>query len=161
MSYEPIIKKWDELDRLLRELNLKDSSTPGLRREVQVAHILGHLVHKTKHGPDAYNPLNEAERYEYICAEVGGCVQMDRIDLTNVRSRIEKNQKIYAVFFSSGTVVRIHEITTPSFLSSAIKKITRCTQKAATKGKPWIGKHIGWTEAEIVKLNSKKVYEKV
>jgi len=160
MSYERILVKWNELDGILREFDLKDSSTPGLRREVQIAHILGHFVHKTKHGPDAYNPLNENERYEYLCSEVGRCVQMDRIDLTNVRTRIEKNSKIYAVFFVSGAVVRIYEIEAQSFLESAIYKIRHHLERSAKKGTPWIGKHIGWTEKEISKLKSVKVYEK-
>jgi hypothetical protein len=160
MSYERILVKWNELDGLLREFDLKDSSTPGLRREVQIAHILGHFVHKTKHGPDAYNPLNENERYEYLCSQIGYCVQMDRIDLTNVRTRIEKNSKIYAVFFTLGAVARIYEVETQSFLLSAIDKINRHMERAAKRGKPWIGKHIGWTEKEISKLKSVKVYEK-
>lgn len=158
MSYGVIIEKWNELDGLLKELQLKDSSTPGLRREVQIAHLLGHYVHRTKHGPDAYNPQNEAERYEYLCSEVGHCVQMDRIDLTNVETRIGKNAKIFAAFFRDGVVVKIYEIDPKSFLNSAITKIERGEARAKVKGKEWTGKHLGWGEDEITKLNAKVVY---
>ncbi len=159
MSYQVVIDKWKELDSLLSEMQLKDSSTPGLRREIQVAHILGHSVHKTKHGPDAYG--SDGEKYEYLCAEIGRSVQMDRIDLSNVNTRIGKNHKIYAAFFRNCCVARVYEIEVQSFLDSAIQKVTRGMTRASSKGKTWTSKHLGWTEDEIVKLNSKKVYEEV
>lgn len=160
MRYQVILEKWNELDALLRELNLKDSSTPGLRREVQLANILGHLVHQTKHGPDAYNSVND-EKYEYLCAKIGKSVQMDRIDLTNVEKRLNKNFRIYAAFFNDdSTVERLYEVSTQAMLDSAIEKIKRGMQRAESKGKHWTSKHVGWTEDEILKLNPKLVYEK-
>ena len=118
-------------------------------------------MHRTKHGSDAYDPQNEEEKYEYLCSEVGHCVQMDRIDLTNVQTRIGKNAKIFAAFFREGVIVKIYEVDTQAFLDSAIAKIMRGVARATVKGKEWTGKHLGWTEEELTKLNAKTVYEKV
>ena len=158
MRYKTVLEKWNELDALLRELGLKDSSTPGLRREVQLAQILGHLVHQTKHGPDAYNSVND-DKYEYLCAKIGKSVQMDRIDLTNVEKRFRKNHKIYVAFFNESVVERLYEVETQSMLDSAIEKIKRGIQRAESRGKHWTSKHVGWTEDEVRKLKSKLVYE--
>lgn len=160
MKYKAVIEKWNELDELLKVLELKDSSTPGLRREIQVADILGHDVHKTKHGPDAHSRIDENEKYEYLCSAEEGSVQLDRIDLTNVHERIGKSNKVFAIFFKENVVSKIYEIDSQSVLVSAVEKINRGIERSRLKNKEWTSKHIGWTESEIVSLNARKIYEK-
>ena len=59
---------------------LRNILQPGLVKELVVADILGHEVHRTKHEPDAYDPKDPSRQFEYLSMYfVGGTFQMDRM----------------------------------------------------------------------------------
>ena len=69
-----------ELNELKNELGFtQDLLTPGFIKEVVMGSKLNHYVHRTKHGPDAYNDETESKSYEYLTCKKGGSFQLDRI----------------------------------------------------------------------------------
>ena len=140
-----------EINDLKNEMGFtQDLLTPGFIKEVMAGSILGHYVHKTKHGPDAYNDESETEKYEYLSCKKGGSFQLDRIDDTNLH-RIERNDKFYFVLFNKDgiTIEEIYVIDTPIVLAEAKVKI---------KNMSLTSKHIGFS-LTWVKNNGNIVYK--
>jgi hypothetical protein len=138
---------------LLNELNVEkdklgfeqDLLTPGFLKEVIIGGHLGHHVHRTKHGPDAYSDDSEdAECYEYLSCKQGGTFQLDRIHEDNLY-RITRNDAFFFALFSKENAleaVQIYRIETDVVLAEAKRKIANMSASS---------KHIGyglkWTKA--------------
>jgi hypothetical protein len=118
---------------------------PGLVKELIIADILGHDVHKTKHEPDAYDPQNPDLKYEYLSCFEGGTFQLDRMfsspDNKRAKSleRITRNHKIYCAIFEADnplTVLAIYEVDVPVMLGEAERQLDRSCNEIS---------HIGFT----------------
>tara|TARA_Y100000310_G_scaffold219139_1_gene220529 strand:+ start:35 stop:505 length:471 start_codon:yes stop_codon:yes gene_type:complete len=140
------------LNKLKNEMGFtQDLLTPGFIKEVMTGYKLGHYVHRTKHGPDAYNDESETEKYEYLSCKEGGSFQLDRIDDTNLH-RIERNDKFYFASFNNTdgiTIEEIYVVDTSIVLSEAKVKISKMSASS---------KHIGFS-LNWVKQNGKIVYK--
>ena len=134
-----------EMIRLLNALNeLKDELgytqdllTPGFLKEVIIGSILGHHVHRTKHGPDAYADETEEVCFEYLSCKEGGSFQLDRIHEGNLY-RITRNDAFYFALFSaedSLQAVKIYKVETDVVLNEAKRKIANMSESS---------KHIGF-----------------
>ena len=79
----------------------KNLLQPGLVKELVVADILGHEVHRTKHEPDAFDPTNLNRKFEYLSCFEGGTFQLDRMfkwpadKRVKSLARITRNAAIY------------------------------------------------------------------
>ena len=135
--------------KLLNELNdeknrlgfQQDLLTPGFLKEVIIGGHLGHHVHRTKHGPDAYLDESEKECYEYLSCKEGGTFQLDRIDENNLY-RITRNDAFFFALFSKNNpleAVKIYRVETDVVLAEAMRKIANMSKssKHIGFGMPW------------------------
>ena len=145
-----MIKNTNRLIRLLDELNeeknrlgyQQDLLTPGFLKEVIIGSHLGHYVHRTKHGPDAYDGEEKNECYEYLSCKSGGSFQIDRIDETNLY-RISRNDAFFFALFSRENPLKVEQIfrvETQDVLSEAKRKISK--MKSSSKH---LGFGMKWT----------------
>jgi hypothetical protein len=67
---------------------------PGFIKEMIVADILGHQVHRTKHEPDAYDKVDPNIKYEYLSCFENGSFQFDRMFKSPVEKRNKSLQRI-------------------------------------------------------------------
>ena len=120
MSY---IKQIIAYVRMAQEIaarhGFKNLLQPGLVKELVVADILGHEVHRTKHEPDAYDPANPSKKFEYLSCFGGGTFQLDRMFRSPAAKRakslerITRNAAIYCAVFDKKSpldVVVIYEV---------------------------------------------------
>ena len=89
---------------------------PGFIKEMIVADILGHQVHRTKHEPDAYDKVDPNIKYEYLSCFENGSFQFDRMFKSPVEKRnkslqrITRNSKIYCAIFKKESPLNVLEI---------------------------------------------------
>jgi len=120
----------------------QDLLTPGFLKEVIIGGHLGHYVHRTKHGPDAYSSEEKNECYEYLSCKNGGSFQIDRIDETNLY-RISRNDAFFFALFSRENtlkVEKIYRVETADVLEEAKRKISK--MKSSSKH---LGFGMKWT----------------
>ena len=152
-------KKMDKFFGLVTELNelknelgfTQDLLTPGFIKEVVMGSKLNHYVHRTKHGPDAYNDETESKSYEYLTCKKGGSFQLDRIHNNNLH-RIERNDTFYFGSFNKDdgiTLEQVYEVDTDKVLTEAKTKISKMSASS---------NHIGFS-LTWVKNNGKLVYD--
>ena len=105
---------------------------PGLVKELIIADILGHDVHKTKHEADAHNPNNFDIKYEYLSCFQTGTFQLDRMfkNPENKRKksleRINRNEAIYCAIFDKKnplTILEIYEVETEILLQETERQL--------------------------------------
>ena len=73
MSYiRQIISYVRQAQEIATQHGFKNLLQPGLVKELVVAEILGHEVHRTKHEPDAFDPANPSRQFEYLSCFDGG-----------------------------------------------------------------------------------------
>lgn len=121
----------------------QDLLTPGFLKEVIIGGHLGHYVHRTKHGPDAYSCEEQNECYEYLSCKEGGSFQIDRIDESNLY-RISRNDAFFFALFSrenSLNVEKIYRLETSAVLKEAKRKISK--MKSSSKH---VGFGMKWTK---------------
>ena len=131
---------------------------PGLVKELIIADILGHDVHKTKHEPDAYDPNNPGIKYEYLSCFEAGTFQLDRIfkspEEKRAKSleRITRNHKIYCAVFERENplnVIAIYEVEVQIVLKEAERQLDRSRNDIS---------HIGFT-IKWVQENGRQIYQ--
>ncbi len=89
---------------------------PGLVKEMIIADILGHEVHKTKHQPDAFEYGNPEIGFEYLTCGQGGSFQLDRMfkhppeKRQKSLDRITRNKMIYCAIFDKKDMLKVVEI---------------------------------------------------
>lgn len=146
-----LISLLEQLDEEKSKLGYEqDLLTPGFLKEVIIGGLLNHYVHRTKHGPDAYDTEDMDESYEYLSCKEGGQFQLDRIHKDNLH-RIERNDMFYfAQFYKDNSIKTKHifEVETDVVLEEAKRKI-----KKMSKTSNHIGFGMSW-----VKNNGKLVY---
>tara|TARA_B100000945_G_scaffold293276_1_gene269106 strand:- start:637 stop:1107 length:471 start_codon:yes stop_codon:yes gene_type:complete len=146
MPNEKMVELLYALNEEKNKLGYKqDLLTPGFLKEVIIGGHLGHYVHRTKHGPDAYCSVKKNECYEYLSCKSGGSFQIDRIDESNLY-RISRNDAFFFALFSpenSLKVEKIFRVETEDVLEEAKRKISKMksTSKHVGFGIKWTQKH--------------------
>ena len=134
-----------EAQEIAARYGFRNLLQPGLIKELIIADILGHEVHKTKHEPDAYDPENPDLKYEYLSCFENGTFQLDRMfksppdKRAKSLERITRNHKIYCAVFeeeSPLTVLAIYEVEVPVMLNEAQRQLDRSRNEIS---------HIGFT----------------
>lgn len=132
---------------------------PGLLKEMVVADLLGHDVHKTKHAADAYDPKDPSIQYEYLTCFEKGTFQLDRMfkapldKRTKSLNRIKRNRAIYCAVFEVEnplTVSVIYEVATETMLVEAERILDASSNDIS---------HMGFSPA-WAKSHGKLVYSK-
>ena len=88
MSYiRQIINYVRKAQEIASQHGFKNLLQPGLVKELVVADILGHEVHRTKHEPDAYDPSDRSRQFEYLTCFKGRKEGTFQLDTKFLRSR--------------------------------------------------------------------------
>jgi len=132
---------------------------PGLVKELVIADILGHEVHKTKHEPDAYDPKDPSRAFEYLSCFVGGTFQLDRMfrsppdKRAKSLERITRNVAIFCAVFDEQSpldVVTIYEVPVDALLREVERQLD-----ASRNAISHVGVTIKWAHE-----HGKRVYSK-
>ena len=130
---------------------------PGFIKEMIVANILGHQVHKTKHEPDAYDMNDSSVCYEYLSCFEKGSFQFDRMFKSPVEKRskslqrITRNSKIYCAVFEKESplnVLEIYELEPEVVAKEAERQLDLSSNDIS---------HVGFS-IKWVTINGEKVY---
>ena len=130
----------------------KNLLQPGLVKELVVADILGHEVHRTKHEPDAFDPASPSRRFEYLTCFAGGTFQLDRMfkspadKRTKSLARIRRNAAIYCAVFDKESpldVVIIYEVPLEMLLRETVRQLDASRNEISHVGFTikWAGDH--------------------
>jgi hypothetical protein len=137
----------------------KNLLQPGLVKELVVADILGHEIHRTKHEPDAFDPANPARQFEYLSCFAGGTFQLDRMfkspadKRAKSLSRITRNAAIFCAVFDEESpldVIAIYEVPVDVMLREAERQLDASRNEIS---------HVGFT-IKWAQQNGKVVYTK-
>lgn len=160
MSYiRQIINYVRKAQEIAAEHGFKNLLQPGLVKELVVADILGHEVHKTKHEPDAFDPANPERKFEYLTSFQGGTFQLDRMfkspadKRAKSLERITRNTAIYYAIFDEESpldVLAIYEVAMDAVLREAERQLDASRNEIS---------HVGFT-IKWAQQNGKLVYTK-
>ena len=132
---------------------------PGLVKELVIADILGHEVHKTKHEADASDPANPDLKFEYLSCFKGGTFQLDRMFRSppdkrfKSLERITRNSAIYCAVFDAESpldVLVIYEVSVDAMMREAERQLDASRNEIS---------HIGFT-IKWAQQNGKNIYSK-
>jgi len=133
MNYiRQIIAYIRKAQEIAAQYGFKNLLQPGLVKELVVADILGHEVHRTKHEPDAYDPTNPSRKFEYLSCFAGGTFQLDRMFKSPPQKRakslerITRNAVIYCAVFDEESpldVIVIYEIAVDVMVREAERQL--------------------------------------
>ena len=133
MSYiRQIIAYVRQAQEIAAQHGFKNLLQPGLVKELVVADILGHEVHRTKHEPDAFDPANPARKFEYLSCFEGGTFQLDRMfkspadKRAKSLERIKRNAAIYCAVFDEASpldVLVIYEVPVDAMLRETERQL--------------------------------------
>ncbi len=149
-----LVKKAQEI---ASKHGFKNLLQPGLVKELIIADILGHNVHKTKHEPDAYDPSNPSLKYEYLSCFEDGTFQLDRMfkappeKRAKSLERITRNHRIYCAVFEEESplaVIAIYEVEVETLLRETERQLARSRNDIS---------HVGFT-IKWVQENGREVY---
>jgi hypothetical protein len=152
-----IVSLIKEAQEIAKKEGYNNILQPGFVKEMIVADILGHQVHKTKHEPDATDVNDKNIKYEYLSCFQNGSFQFDRMfkGPTEKRQkslqRITRNKKIYCAIFDKNSpleVLEIFEIEPDVMLKETERQLDSSSNKISH-----VGFNIKW-----VKMNGEKVY---
>ena len=160
MSYiQQIIDYIRQAQAIASQHGFKNILQPGLVKEMIIADILGHEVHRTKHDADAYDPADPSRQFEYLSCLQGGTFQIDRLlkKSANKRAksleRITRNATIYCVLFDKQCpldVLAIYKVPMDVMLRDAERKLDASSNEIS---------HVGFT-IKWAQQNGKVVYSK-
>ena len=154
-----IISLFKEAQQIASEYGWNNIAQPGLVKEMIIADILGHQVHKTKHDPDAFEYNNPDIRCEYLTCNNKGSFQIDRFfkhppeKKAKSMERITRNSKIYCVVFDSKStldVVKIIDVDINIFIDEVERQLESSSNDISHIGVP-----ISWAEK-----NGKTIFKK-
>ena len=141
-----IILPFKEAQQIASQHGWNNIIQPGLVKEMIIADILGHQVHKTKHEPDAFEYGNPEIGYEYLtCNNNKGSFQIDRFfksppaKKASSMARITRNKAIYCVIFdakNSLDVLEIIEIDIDSFVIEVERQLSESSNDISHIGVP-------------------------
>jgi hypothetical protein len=127
-----IINYVRKAQEIATEHGFKNLLQPGLVKELAVADILGHEIHRTKHDADAFDPADPSRQFEYLSCFQNGTFQLDRVfkhppeKRAKSLERIKRNAAIYCVVFDRESpldVLVIYEIPTSVMFAEAERKL--------------------------------------
>ncbi len=130
-KYKEILERMSqytiELQCLGNMIDIKDVSQPGRLREMMIAKKLGHKIHGAKHGHDAESfPEDKIFRkYEYLTCKEGGSFHIDRVDSSNLESRVMKSDWLFCAVFDSNSPIILKEI----YIVSPQKFLDECLER--------------------------------
>ena len=163
MSYiRQIINYVRKAQEIATEHGFKNLLQPGLVKELVVADILGHEVHRTKHGADARDPRDSSRQFEYLSCALGkkkGTFQLDRMfkapaeDRKKSLERITRNAAIFCAVFDEDSpldVLAIYEVPVDAMLREAERQLDASRNEIS---------HVGFT-IKWAQQNGKVVYTK-
>ncbi|MBI5384097.1 MAG: hypothetical protein HZA90_05360 [Verrucomicrobia bacterium] len=160
MNYiRQIVSYIRKAQEIAAQYGFKNLLQPGLVKELEVADILGHEVHRTKHEPDAYDPANPSRKFEYLSCFAGGTFQLDRMfksppdKRAKSLERITRNSAIYCAVFDEESpldVIVIYEVAVEVILREAERQLD-----ASRNAISHVGFTIKWAEQ-----NGRVVYSK-
>jgi hypothetical protein len=160
MNYiSQIINYVRKAQEIAAQHGFKNLLQPGLVKELVVADILGHEVHRTKHEPDAFDPANPQRKFEYLSCFDGGTSQLDRMfssppdKRAKSLERITRNTAIYCAMFDEENpldVLVIYEVPVDAMVREAGRQLDASRNEIS---------HIGVT-IKWVQQNGKLVYTK-
>ena len=149
-----IVELVTEAQEIAAKHGFKNLLQPGLVKELIVADILGHDVHKTKHEPDAYDPQNPDLKYEYLSCFEGGTFQLDRMfrspadKRAKSLERITRNHKIYCAVFEEESPLTILVIYEPIFRYPSNGVVSGGDSPIRSQICCWTGRNFGkWTSS--------------
>ncbi len=137
----------------------KNLLQPGLVKELVVADILGHEVHKTKHEPDAFDPDHPERKFEYLSCFGRGTFQPDRMfssppdKRSKSLERITRNTAIYCAVFDEESpldVLVIYEVPVDAVKREAGRQLDASRNEIS---------HVRFT-IKWVQQNGRQVYSK-
>jgi hypothetical protein len=137
----------------------KNLLQPGLVKELVVADILGHEVHKTKHKADAFDPAHPARKFEYLSCFGRGTFQLDRMfrsppeKRSKSLERITRNAAIYCAVFDAESpldVLVIYEVPVAAMVREAERQLKTSRNEIS---------HVGFT-VKWAEQNGRQVYSK-
>jgi hypothetical protein len=133
MNYiRQIINYVRQAQEIAAQHGFKNLLQPGLVKELVVADILGHEVHKTKHEPDAFDPAKPERKFEYFSCFEGGTFQLDSMFQSPADrrakslTRITRNAAIYCAVFDRESpldVLTIYEVPVEVMLREAERQL--------------------------------------
>lgn len=159
MYIHEIVKYIKQAQLIAKEHGFSNLLQPGLIKEMIVADILKHDVHKTKHAADAFDPKDPTIQYEYLTCFEKGSFQLDRMfkhppeKREKSLLRISRNRAIYCAVFEAEnplTVSVIYEVPVETMLAEAIRILNASTNDIS---------HMGFSP-KWASINGKIVYKK-
>ncbi len=160
MNYiRQIINYIRQAQEIAAQHGFKNLLQPGLVKELVVADILGHEVHKTKHEPDAFDPAKPEHKFEYLSCFEGGTFQLDRMfsspSFKRAKSleRITRNAAIDCAVFDKESpldVLAIYEVSVEAMLRETERQLDASSNEIS---------HVGFT-IKWAQQNGKVVYTK-
>ena len=156
---EKIVSLITEAQELATTLGYNNILQPGFIKEMIVANILGHQVHKTKHEPDAWDKNDSSIKYEYLSCFEDGSFQFDRMfkspadKRAKSLERISRNDKVYCAVFNKQSpleVISIFEVEPEVVIKEAERQLDRSSNDISH-----VGFNVKWATD-----NGKKVYPK-
>jgi hypothetical protein len=154
---EKIVSLIVEAQDIAKRSGYNNILQPGFIKEMIVANILGHQVHKTKHEPDAYDKQDSSICYEYLSCFEKGSFQFDRMFKNPVEKRskslqrITRNSKIYCAVFEKESplnVLEIYELEPEVVAKEAERQLDSSSNDIS---------HVGFS-IKWVTINGEKVY---
>jgi hypothetical protein len=154
---ERIVSLIVEAQDIAKKSGYNNILQPGFIKEMIVANILGHQVHKTKHEPDAYDMQDSSVCYEYLSCFEKGSFQFDRMFKSPVDKRekslqrITRNTKIYCAVFEKEfplNVLEIYELEPETVAKEAERQLDLSSNDIS---------HVGFS-IKWVTNNGEKVY---
>ena len=108
LSYiHQIVEYLRKAQHLATEKGYTNLLQPGMVKELIIGDILKHEVHTTKHEPDAWDPANPDDKFEYLCcAGNRGTFQLDRMfkhppdKREKSLTRITRNKAFFCAIFN-------------------------------------------------------------
>ena len=150
MNYiRQIINYVRQAQEIAAQHGFKNLLQPGLVKELVVADILGHEVHKTKHEPDAFDPAKPERKFEYLSCFEGGTFQLDRMfrspQYKRAKSleRITRNTAIYCAVFDKESpldVLAIYEVTVGAMLRETERQLDASSNEILMLDSPSSGR---------------------
>jgi hypothetical protein len=146
-----------EAQEIAKQEGYNNILQPGFVKEMVVADILGHQVHKTKHEPDATDLSDASIKYEYLSCFQNGSFQFDRMFKNPIEKRqkslqrITRNHKIYCAVFAKESPLDVLEIF--EIEPEVVLKETERQLNLSSNDISHVGFNVKWA-----RTNGKKVY---
>ncbi len=133
MNYiSQIVEYIRKAQELASKHGIRNLLQPGMVKELIIADILGHEVHRTKHEPDAWDPNDPSKKFEYLTCFERGTFQLDRMfkspagKRAKSLERITRNLSIYCAVFEEKSplnVIKIYKIGVQVFLREVERQL--------------------------------------